>query len=71
MNDDHRSEFAACGKGPRYKYSAAAAAEILNLHFDPTQPKPVLFSRILLTILEAMNRAEAELNRSRFEPGDN
>lgn len=71
MPGDQRPEFAACEGGPRYDYSAAAAAEILNLHFDSSQPKSVLFSRILFTILNAMNMAEAELSRARFEPGDN
>jgi len=52
------------GNGPRYDWSAAAAAEILNLHFDPSQPKAVLFSRILYTILNAMYRAEEELHQA-------
>ena len=71
MADDYRSEFATCGNGPRYDYSAAAAAEILNLHFDSSQPKSVLFSRILFTILNAMNMAESEMSRAGFEPGVN
>lgn len=57
--------------GPRYRYSAAAAAEILNLHFDPAQPKAVLFARILFTILQAMYRAEEELSAARLEPSEN
>lgn len=71
MTDNHRSEFATCENGPRYDYSAAAAAEILNLHFDSSHPKSVLFSRILFTILKAMNMAESEISRAGFEPGDN
>jgi len=71
MRDEHLAEFATSGNGPRYDYSAAAAAEILNLHFDPTQPKEVLFGRILFTILNAMNLAEQELARARWEPGEN
>jgi hypothetical protein len=59
------------GNGPRYDYSAAAAAEILNLHFDPAQPKAVLYGRILFTILNAMYLAEAELRRAHWEPGEN
>lgn len=59
------------GEGPRYHYSAAAAAEILNLHFDSSEPKPVLFSRILFTILNAMHLAEEELNAARLEPNPN
>jgi hypothetical protein len=59
------------GNGPRYDYSAAAAAEILNLHFDPSQPKAVLYGRILFTILNAMYRADEEINSTRFEPSDN
>lgn len=59
------------GNGPRYDWSAAAAAEILNLHFDPSLPKPVLYSRILYTILNAMYRAEAELGAARQVPSVN
>lgn len=58
-------------EGPRYHYSAAAAAEILNLHFDSSQPKAVLFSRILSTILNAMHMAEEELHAARLEPNPN
>ena len=50
--------------GPRYDWSEAAAAEILNLHFDPSQPKAVLFGRILYAILNAMYRAEEELHQA-------
>jgi hypothetical protein len=71
MGDKQAGEFATNGNGPRYDYSAAAAAEILNLHFDPSQPKAVLFGRILFTILDAMNRAESELAGERCEPGEN
>lgn len=56
---------------PRYRYSAAAAAEILNLHFDTDQPKPVLFSRILQTILGAMHRADDEVREQQQRPSDN
>ncbi len=52
-------------------YSAAAAAEILNLHFDPSQPKSVLHQRIMFTILNAWNLAEEELARPRWEPSEN
>jgi hypothetical protein len=71
MPDQHRWEFETFGNGPRYDYSAAAAAEILNLHFDPSQLKAVLFSRILFTILNAMYLAEAELAGAQREPSDN
>ncbi len=71
MPDEQAGNFATKGNGPRYDYSAAAAAEILNLHFDPSQPKAVLFGRILFTILEAMNRAEDELRRKGWEPSEN
>jgi hypothetical protein len=71
MPEDEWAEFATCGHGPRYDYSSAAAAEILNLHFDPSQPKAVLFSRILFTILNAMNRAEESLLEARFQPSEN
>jgi hypothetical protein len=64
-------EFANADDGPRYHYSAAAAAEILNLHFDASQPKAVLYGRILFTILNAMHLAEAELNAARREPSEN
>lgn len=69
--DDQREFVIDAGSGPRYDYSAAAAAEILNLHFDPSQPKAVLFGRILFTILNAMYRAEAELSGARWEPSEN
>jgi hypothetical protein len=71
MPNNQWPEFATCGNGPRYDHSAAAAAEILNRHFDSTQPKAVLFGRILFTILEAMNRAEEELRGIRWEPSEN
>lgn len=68
----NRDDYAASiGNGPRYDFSAAAAAEILNLHFDPSQPKPVLYGRIVATILNAMNLAEAELSKGRCEPSEN
>jgi hypothetical protein len=71
MSGQKAADFAAGGNGPRYDYSAAAAAEILNLHSDPGQPKAVLFGRILYTILNAMQMAEEELARGRREPGEN
>ena len=71
MSQEHSAESAAGGNGPRYEYSAAAAAEILNLHFDPSQPKAVLFGRIASTILNAMHRAEEELTRARLVPSEN
>jgi hypothetical protein len=71
MPENQWAEFATSGNGPRYDYSAAAAAEILNLHFDSLQPKAVLFGRILFTILNAMNRAEDELKAARSEPSSN
>jgi hypothetical protein len=71
MPHDHRPEFATAGNGPRYDYSAAAAAEILNLHFDPSLPKEVLYGRILSTILNAMNRAASEMGDGRFQPSEN
>ena len=71
MPEERSPGFATGGNGPRYEYSAAAAAEILNLHFDPSQPKTVLFSRILHTILGAMYRAEEELGTARWEPSAN
>jgi hypothetical protein len=65
------AELASSGHGPRYDYSAAAAAEILNLHFDPSQPKAVLYGRILFTILNAMYLAECELAEARSQPSEN
>ena len=61
MPEKQAGTFATCGNGSRYDHSAAAAAEILDLHCDPSQPKAIRFGRILFTILEAMNRAEQEL----------
>jgi hypothetical protein len=54
-------------RGSKYDYGAAAAAEILNLHFDPSQPKAVLFGRIL----RAMDAAEAERTQGLREPSEN
>jgi hypothetical protein len=72
MTDDHDPEFVIdVGNGPKYDHSAAAAAEILNLHFDPSEPKAILYGRILFTILNAMYRADEELNAIRWEPADN
>ena len=71
MTEEQPGNFATNGNGPRYDHSAAAAAEILNLHFDPSQPKAVLFGRILFTILAAMNRAEDEVRELRWEPSEN
>lgn len=52
--------------GPRYDWSAAAAAEILNLHFGKDEPKAVLFGKILFVILDAMYKAEEELSGIRY-----
>ena len=71
MSEEHPLAFPTRGNGPRYDYSAAAAAKILTLHFDPSQPKSVLFGCILFTILNAMNLAEQERERARWEPGEN
>jgi hypothetical protein len=71
MPEHYRPGHVTSGNGPRYDYSAAAAAEILNLHFDPSQPKELLFGRILFTILRAMDAAQAELDRGRPEPSIN
>jgi|GEM_PF-6056932 hypothetical protein len=71
MSEEHPPAFPTRGNGPRYDHSAAAAAEILNLHFDTSQPKAILYGRILFTILNAMNRAEQELERAKWEPSEN
>ncbi len=71
MPNPHRWELEITGHGPRFDYAAAATCEILNLHFDPSQPKAVLYGRILYTILNAMYLAEAELNAGRREPSEN
>jgi hypothetical protein len=71
MPDDEWAEFVSSGHGPRFDYSSAAAAEILNLHFDPSQPKAVLFSKILYTILHAMQRADEALQEARYAPSAN
>lgn len=63
--------FPTRGNGPRYDWSARAAAEVLNLHLDSSQSKTVLFGRILYTILNAMYRAEEELGAARWEPSEN
>lgn len=71
MSEEYPPAFPTRGNGPRYDYSAVAAAEILNLHFDPSLPEAILFGRILFTILNAMSLAEQELARTRWEPSEN
>ena len=71
MPENSTGPFATHGNGPKYDYSAAAAAEILNLQFDSSQPTAILYGRILLTILNAMNMAEAELRGIPWEPSEN
>jgi hypothetical protein len=71
MPEEYRPGHVTSGNGPKYDFSAAAAAEILNLHFDPSLPKPVLFGRILFTTLNAMDAAQAELTQGRLEPSEN
>lgn len=71
MSDDDRPGHVKSGNGPKYDYSSAAAAEILNLHFDASQPKAVLFGRIQFTILKAMDAAQAELKQGSLEPSRN
>jgi hypothetical protein len=55
------------GNGPKYDWSAAATAEIMNLHLHSDAPTAVVFGRILFTILEAMDKADAELTRERLK----
>ena len=71
MSENQPGSFVTHGNGPKYDYSAAAAAEILNLHFDTSQTKAVLYGRILFTILNAMYMAEAELREISWEPSEN
>lgn len=59
------------GNGPRYDWSAAAAAEILNLHIGKDDPKAVLFGKILFIILNSMEKAEEEISGIRYLPSDN
>lgn len=61
-----RLEETMSDNGPRYDWSAAAAAEILNLHFGKDEPKAVLFGKILFVILDAMYKAEEELSGIRY-----
>jgi hypothetical protein len=58
-------------EGPRYHHAGAAAAEILNLHFDPSKPKAELFGKILFTNLAAIYAADEDVHASRFEPSQN
>ena len=72
------------GQSPRYHRSAQAAAEILNLHLDPSKPKAELFGKnlyaympkaeifglIQFCIFRAMDAAEDDL-RCRFTPSEN
>jgi hypothetical protein len=71
MSEEQAGALPTPGNGPKYDYSAAAAAEILNLHFDPSLPKSVLHQRIMSTILNAWNLAEEELARARWQPSEN
>jgi hypothetical protein len=65
-----REENTVTDDGPRYRYSAKAAAEIVNL-LDEREPKAVQFGRILYTILRAMYQAEEELKIDLYLPSDN
>ena len=58
------------GESPRYRRAAEAAAEIVNLHVDADVAPAVRFSRILFTILAAMDLAAADRQR-RHTPSDN
>lgn len=58
------------GNGPRYDHAARAAAQWLNLH-DPGECKAQQFGRLIFLILDAMYKADAELNGVRFEPSEN
>ena len=59
-------------EGPRYARSAECAATIVNL-LGGAYPggKAQLYARVLYLILDAMYRAEAELNTSRLAPSEN
>jgi len=52
--------------GPRYDHSALAAAEIVNLHLHSNEPAPVIYSKLLFLILDAMYAAERELKDAAF-----
>jgi hypothetical protein len=56
--------------GPRYDSAAQAASTILNLYWGKDDSKPVLFGKILYTILDAMYEAERGLNE-RLAPSEN
>lgn len=56
--------------GPRYDYSAVAAAQILNT-LDTDMPKADKFGRILFIVLDAMYLAETELKQLRATPSKN
>ncbi len=56
-------------EGPRYRWAAHAAAEIVNLHMPSNECTAVVFGRILFTILAAMYEADQELNR--LTPSEN
>lgn len=57
--------------GPRYDYSAAAAAHILNILWGSDEPKSILFSKLLFVILDSMYAAERELYQARYTPSEN
>ena len=59
------------GNGPRYDHAANVTAEILDLHSDPDTPKHLRFARILFAILAAMEQAEQEFSKKRWEPSQN
>lgn len=54
-----------------WHWAAAAAAEVLNLHFDSDQPKCVLFQKIQHTIYCAMQMAISERVRKAVKQGNN
>jgi hypothetical protein len=61
----------ANGNGPRYDWAARTTAQVVNLLAENSDPKHVLYAKVLFLILHSMYAADAELNGLRFEPSDN
>ena len=50
-------------ESPKFKRAADASCEIINFNFDASQPKWLLYSKVLYCILNAMHQADKDEGR--------
>ena len=60
-----------CEESPRFERAADAACEIINFNFDASQPKWLLYSKVLYCIMNAMHQADKDEGRRWHEPSRN